>query len=261
MAKFIDRTEERNINSFGSEMIITRYKNNKDIDVYFPKYDWTAFNVQYGQFTKGEIKCPYEPRLCNIGYQGEGSYESEFGKNYNKAYRAWRNMIERCYNKKIQSRQKAYIGCTVCDEWHNFQNFAEWFYDNYYEIPGEVMYLDKDILTKGNKIYSPDNCTFVSNRINVLFIKHDKDRGEYPIGVYHEKTRKNKLVAQCQIYENGKIKRKFLGYFELDQVEEAFLSYKTFKEAYIKSVANEYKDLIPQSLYDAMYNYEVDYDD
>ena len=37
--------------------------------------------------------------------------------------------------------------------------------------------------------------------------------------------------------------------------------YKQFKENYIKQVADEYKDLIPEKLYNAMYEYEVEIED
>lgn len=37
--KSIDRTGEKGINNFGSEMIIVEYKKAIDIDVYFPEYD------------------------------------------------------------------------------------------------------------------------------------------------------------------------------------------------------------------------------
>lgn len=67
-------------------------------------------------------------------------------------------MIKRCYNQKCLLKDNTYRGCSVCDEWLNFQNFGEWYDENYYEVPNEVMDLDKDILHKGNKIYSPDNC-------------------------------------------------------------------------------------------------------
>ena len=43
--------------------------------------------------------------------------------------------------------------------------------------------------------------------------------------------------------------------------EEAFYAYKQFKENYIKEVADEYKDRIPQMLYEAMYRYEVEITD
>lgn len=80
-------------------------------------------------------------------------------------------MLERCYSARYQERKPTYKGCSVCDEWLNYQNFAKWYDDNYYEIKGEIMCLDKDILVKGNKIYSPENCVFVPNYINVLFAR------------------------------------------------------------------------------------------
>jgi hypothetical protein len=68
-------------------------------------------------------------------------------------------------------------------------------------------------------------------------------------------------VAQCSVFENGKSKQKHLGYFPLDKPFQAFYAYKVFKENYIKQVADKYKDLIPQKLYDAMYKYEVEIND
>ena len=60
---------------------------------------------------------------------------------------------------------------------------GKWIENNYYEIEGETMCLDKDILCKGNKIYSRDTCVFVPQRINSLFTKCDNARGDNPIGV------------------------------------------------------------------------------
>ena len=89
-----------------------------------------------------------------------------------------------------------------------------------------------------------------------MFTKSDKARGEYPIGVsFHKKY--NKLIVRCNINN----KTKHLGMFELNQVNKAFLTYKNFKENYIKQVADEYKDLIPTKLYEAMYKYEVEITD
>ena len=44
---FTDRTGEININNFGSEMVIVKYRNARDIDVFFSEYDWTAKSVEY----------------------------------------------------------------------------------------------------------------------------------------------------------------------------------------------------------------------
>ena len=261
MVSKIDRTGEIGYNNFGSKIVIVKYRTNKDIDVYFPEYDWTAKNVRYQSFKNGSIICPYERRAFGVGYLGEGEY-SVHDKNgkLTKCYTTWYAMLQRCYDEKAIKKRPTYKDCEVCEEWHNLQNFGNWFDNNYYEIEGEVMCLDKDILNKGNKIYSPENCVFVPNNINVLFIKSDSTRGEYPIGVYYYKT-SGKFKSQCNIYnyKTNKTKRKHLGYYDTPQ--KAFQVYKEFKENNIKEVADYYKDLIPEKLYNAMYEYEVEIND
>ena len=80
--KSIDRTGEKSINNFGSEMIITEYRKYSDIDVYFPEYNWTYKGTRYSDFKNGNIKCPYERRYYGVGYLGEGKYKAkENGKD------------------------------------------------------------------------------------------------------------------------------------------------------------------------------------
>ena len=150
--------------------------------------------------------------------------------------------------KKGQEKQPSYIGCLVDEEWHNFQNFAEWFEDNYVE----GWHLDKDILIKGNKIYSPETCCFVPLEINSLFTKSDKIRGEYPIGV----SKKDKKYQANVNKNSGFI---FLGAFNTP--EEAFQVYKTAKEDYIKEVADKWRGQITEQVYQAMYSYQVEITD
>lgn len=256
----IDRTGEINYNTFGSKMIITRYRKNNDIDVYFTEYDWTAKNVIYGNFKKGNIKCPYERSVYGVGYIGEEKYKISENSKQSKCYKVWSKMLQRCYDEKLHEKRPTYKGCKVCEEWLCFQNFAEWYYNNYYEIESERMCLDKDILNKGNKLYSPENCIFVPNNINMLFTKRDNKRGEYPIGVHYHKRNK-KFQASFNIYDfkENKNKSVFLGYYE--NIEKAFEVYKEFKEKHIRKVADYYKDQIPSKLYDALYTYEVEITD
>ena len=136
----------------------------------------------------------------------------------------------------------------------NFQNFAEWYEENKYEVHGEKIHLDKDILIKGNKIYSPETCLLVPQRINDLFIKRGNDRGDSPIGVCNP-NEDNKYMVQC-LQGN---KSRFIGYY--DDELEAFYAYKTAKESYIKQVADDYKDKIPPIVYNALYNYEIEITD
>lgn len=256
--QFKNRVGEINYNNFGSKMEIIVYRNAKDIDVYFEEYNWTFKNSRYSHFKEGNIICPYERRFKGVGYLGEGKYTFRINNKETKCYQEWIKMLDRGYGEIWSKKHPTYEKCEVYEEWHNFQNFAKWYYENYYEIEGQRMELDKDILCKGNKIYSPKTCIFVPQRINKLFTKSDKIRGEYPIGVYYNK-KENKFRAQLSILNENKKERKLLGRF--DTPIEAFNKYKIEKENYIKQVADEYKDLIPIKLYDAMYRYEVEIND
>lgn len=247
-----DRKGEQLYNNFGSLMEIINYRSYTDIDVYFPEYDWTYYHGAYNAFVKGKMKCPYEPRMCGVGYLGEGIYKTSYNSIKSKAYLDWNHMLNRCYIFS-KTLRLTYEDCFVCDDWLNYQNFAKWHDENYYEILGETMCLDKDILIKNNKIYSPDTCVFVPQKINTLFVKSNKIRGKFPIGVHID--RHGKYIAECKC--NGE--KQYIGYYTT--IEEAFNAYKKFKEKYIKEVADEYKDLIPIKLYEAMYNYEVEITD
>jgi hypothetical protein len=116
-------------------------------------------------------------------------------------------------------------------------------------------HLDKDLLVKGNKIYSENTCVFVPQRLNSLLIKCDATRGEFPVGVRWHK-RDNRFLAQCR---DGKGKLKHLGTFTTAQ--EAFLVYKLFKEELIKQVANEFKEYLDARVYDALIKYEANIND
>ena len=259
MRGIINRTGERNINNFGSEMVIVEYRGALDIDIFFPQYDWTFKNAQYGKFKKGIIKCPYEPSVYGVGYLGEGKYKASENGKHTRAYKTWNHMLERCYSDKFHEKQPTYKDCEASEEFYNFQVFAEWFNDNFYQIEGEIMCLDKDILVKDNKIYSPDTCIFVPQTINSLFVKCDKSRGESVIGTSPLENGKYQVSCNMINPETRKFKSEYLGRY--DTQEKAFEIYKYYKEKNIKQVADYYKDLIPEKLYNAMYNYEVEITD
>ena len=254
----IDKTGMEGVNNFGSKMIISKYNNALDIDVYFPEYDWTVKNKRYDHFKEGKIKCLYERRVFGVGYLGEGKYNSYENSKRTKCYDTWVNTLRRCYDDKTQEKYPTYKECEVCTEWHDFQNFAHWYENNYYEIEDEVMCLDKDILVKGNKIYSPETCVFVPQNINSLFIKRDNDRGKYPIGM--TLTPSGNYQVQCM---NGYGKKIYLGTYSTK--EEAFEVYKEYKERVIKEMIDSYEGIIPEPHYSrlktVMYNYKVEIDD
>lgn len=252
--ELIDRTGEINYNMFGSKMIISEYKNARNVIVEFENGYKTQSN--YGLFKKGKIKSLYNKSVEGVGYLGEGKYEDKINGIATIEYVTWKNLLKRCYNKECQEKRPTYKGCTICDEWLNFQTFSQWYNDNWYEIDYGKMCLDKDILLKGNKIYSPKTCIFVPQKINNLFTKSDAKRGDYPIGVsWHKGVQL--FTSTCNDVDK---KRVHIGYHKTP--EEAFYKgYKPFKEKVIKRVAEIYKDKIPQKLYDALYRYVVEITD
>lgn len=173
--------------------------------------------------------------------------------NIMKARRLWNDMNTRCYNEKLHKRFPEYKDCKICDYWLKDKNrFFKWVEENYYMVGSEQMDLDKDILCKGNKTYSPETCIFVPHSINTLLLNCRRKRGKYPIGVsFH----KGKYRAALNI-DNAKVK---LGIF--DTPEEAFLEYKRHKEALIIVTADKYKNKIPSKLYKAMMNWKIEIDD
>lgn len=165
----------------------------------------------------------------------------------------WDSMINRCYNPQALSKRPSYQECYVCEEWLMFSNFKKWFEDpaNGYQ---EGYHLDKDILTKGNKVYSPDTCCFVPQEINSLFTKHTRKRGKYPIGVT---LIRGLYIANVNINSH----RIRLGGYHTP--EEAFQAYKIAKEQHIKELAEKYfqEGKINKKVYDALMKYEVEITD
>jgi hypothetical protein len=250
----IDRTGEIRFNSFGTKMILERYESSRKVHVLFEDHQVRACTT-YQNFNKGLIKSPYDKTYYGLGFIGLGDYKSKVDNVKSPIYISWTSMLGRCYNSKTLARNPSYKGCTVCEEWYNFQNYAKWYEKNYYKIDGEIMCLDKDIIQKGNKIYSPEKCVFTPKTINSFFVNRRRDRGEFPIGTSLNK-KNGKYVASCTI--GGQV-TKNLGNF--DTYEQAFSVYKVFKEKRIKELAEIYKSRIPAILYKALTEYKVEIDD
>jgi hypothetical protein len=115
--------------------------------------------------------------------------------------------------------------------------------------------IDKDILGKGNKLYSPETCCFVPNKKNTLLINRTNDRGNESIGVAKSK------YGRYESYVSINGKRTHLGTFDTEL--QAFQKYKQVKEDYIKGVAKIYyqEGKINLRVYEALMRYEVNIDD
>lgn len=247
------RVGEKHITNQGYELEIIEYFNAKNCTVKFGE-NQIVKNKIYTSIKKGSVDNPYHKSVFSIGYVGVGEYPLRENGRPSKSYSNWAGMLQRCYDDKNQEKYPTYKDCYVTEEWHNFQNFAEWYYNNWKSHMDKGWCLDKDILIKGNKIYSPETCCFVPSEINNLFVKSNNSRGEYPIGVHFDKE---KLKFIAQIRRNNK--PTFLGTFDIP--EEAFQDYKTAKEEYIKEIADKWKGQISEQVYQSMYKYQVEITD
>jgi len=157
-------------------------------------------------------------------------------------YVAWSNMLKRCYCKKSLENNKTYALCFVDEEWHTFSTFKKWMSTQ--DWKGK--YLDKDILERGNKIYSKKSCIFITNKVNTFLAYDLKTRGAYPQGVcFHNQV--NKFISRCKV--DGVWRS--LGCYKTP--EEASAAYKQFKSKHILEVAEEYKN--EPRLYEALKNH------
>ena len=243
------RLGQENYNNQNCLMKIVEYKNYDNIVVEFQDDYKYKTKKTYRNFINGKIFNPFFPNVKGVGFIGDLKNSTN-----SIIYNCWVNMLSRCYDENFKRKHPTYQECLVCEEWHNYSNFYKWYKENYYNFNNnERLQLDKDILVKGNKIYSPETCCFVPKRINSLFVKKDANRSEV-IGV---RRYKNTSKWISRLLKNGK--EECLGIYETK--EEAFHAYKEAKEIYIKEIADNYKEIIPQKLYNAMYNYQVEITD
>ena len=131
-------------------------------------------------------------------------------------YSLWRSMLSRCYAPSSPRIARNYKGVTVCDSWHWFMTFRAWVKTQDYK--GKE--LDKDLLSPGNKVYSPEACMFVTSEVNSAISA--RNRGKMPFGVAAVKLKtrtKYHAVGYVGVGDKGRSGTFNLGCF--DTVEEA----------------------------------------
>jgi len=255
-----ERLGEEGVNKQGCKMKIVEYIDAVNIVVEFQDEYRGRVHTQYTNFKRGNVKNPYYPVVCGVGMTGNKYPTWNDGKHV-KEYDAWQNILLRSYDKKVKEKYPTYKDVTCCEDWLLYDNFYEWLhcqenFDKWYNNEG--WHIDKDILIKGNKVYSPSTCCLVPYNVNKLFVKHDLHRGVLPIGVVKCNNRDG-FIARCMNPITGE--RDYLGYYGTPKL--AFCAYKNHKEKLVKQVAKmEYsKGNITKSCYDAMMGYEVEITD
>lgn len=176
---------------------------------------------------------------------GKKYYEEEWVCPF---YRTWTNLLMRHYCKSYKLRIQTYEDTAICEEWFRFSSFKCWMEKQDWE--GKQ--LDKDLLIRGNKLYSSNTCIFIDPKVNTFIIERKSARGEYMLGVSFHKM-SNKLRADCRNPFTGK--KEFLGTFDNEQeAHEAWLKRKTELATMLAAEQNDPR--VAKALIDRYTNYK-----
>lgn len=234
--------------NFG-EVKVLEFRKTTDVLIKFLNTG-SVLSVRTGNLLRGNVKDFTAPSLLGVGTLGLGFDKIE-GKS--ETYQLWADMLKRCYSAKSLKTSPTYSQCTVSDNFKYYPYFKEWC-EKQIGFGNKGWQLDKDIISKGGKVYSEDTCCFVPQEINLLLNKKSSKESSLPVGVVYHKQLK-KFKAQCSFYG----KNTYLGVF--DDFEKAFVTYKGAKEKYVKEIANKWKDQIDSRIYKTLMNYQVEITD
>lgn len=247
--RIIDRTGEKSMNFQGYEITVIESYGAHNLVVEFNDVRKSKREgVSYQEFIKGSIKNLYHADIYGVGYFGEGEYTARVGGKMSKCYATWINMLDRCYSKNSTLTKESYKDVTVCDEWHNFQNFAKWFYENYNSEIMKSWHLDKDIICPDCKIYSPETCCIIPIEINTLFSKSSKNSKGLPTGVYYTDNKYSTSISKFGIQH-------YLGLYST--IEEAHKVYIEAKRNYLIEVSEKWRDILSDKVCDAIKNFDI----
>ena len=231
---------------------ILKYNDSKNVEIEFLKTGYQKV-AKMQNVKSGSIKDPYSPSVFGVGVVGT-KYPTWDGSASTKEHTLWRSMLVRCYSDNSKKKSPTYEGCEVSGKFKSYEYFYEWC-NKQVGFGVEGFELDKDLLIKGNKVYSENTCVFLPKEINSALTKSTATRGEHPIGV-HWHNKGKAFVAQVN-RNNGQ--QEYLGLFNTEI--EAFNAYKQAKETFIKEQANKFKSQIDDRAYNALMNYTVEITD
>ena len=237
-------------NKSGNEFIIVYCDNSFNVRIRFIK---TGYEKSYelSQIRKGLVKDRFAPTVCSVGFVGD-KYATKLNSVPLPQYVLWSNMLKRCYSDSYKKKKPTYIGCEVSENFKYYEYFYEWC-QSQVGFGNQGWHLDKDLLVKGNKVYSENTCVFLPIEINAVLVKRDKMRGGCVLGVYkHKYYNEDKFVAQLNLNTG---KAKYVGLYDTES--EAFNAYKEAKESYLKELANKWKGKIDDRAYKALMKYNV----
>jgi hypothetical protein len=182
---------------------------------------------KYSNVVRGMSHNKMMPKTYGYGYIGIGEYTTSKGRKPLRKHDVWKDMMRRCYG---DINKPTYKEVFVCEEWHNYQNFAQWYDENYREFKYCRTELDKDFIGNG-KLYSPDNCVFLPQQLNGFLTNKQTTNTTGYIGVsFHRRDK----VYEANINLFPKRGKKYLGRFHDPEI--ASRAYKKARKEQCKIV-------------------------
>jgi hypothetical protein len=235
----------------GYEVEVVQYINCYEIEIKFTEPVVHTRWCRSGDLRKGKVSNFMEKTYFDVGYIGDGEYKIS-GSDKKQCGASWVHMLERCYDTRRKPVQyQSYEGCYTNEIWHNFQNYAEFYYTDKYRQ--EDWHLDKDIIVPNNREYGPEFCAFVPQEINNLILTSKKSRGEYLIGVSKVSERVNKSKPYYARVRDGE--RVISSYFSTEY--DAFMFYKEMKEKVIAARIAEYDGKLDPRVLESLSNWRI----
>lgn len=202
----------------GGNIEIIEYVNHKNVKIKF--IDGGEFRkVTLMEIRRGILKNNFKASVSNFGYLGGEIIDK-------KAHVAWTSLISKYINT-----------CGIYEEWSNYQNFAKWHKENYNFKTMQGWVLCTNILEKESNKCGKSNCYYLplklSNQLKEIQGFHKRKDGNI----------------------SSKFLNKHLSYHRTK--EEAINNTKLVKKEFIINVANEYKNIFSEELYNKILNYEI----
>lgn len=238
----------------GLNFEIIEYLSSRKVRCRFIETGYVTDYVQAGNVVRGVLRDLKRPSVEGVGFIGQGDAPLKLEDKPHPIYRSWRGMFIRSYSNNYHKTRPTYKGCSVAEEWHDYQVFYEWAKVNY----RTGYQLDKDILIKGNKVYSKETCSYVPQEVNMIVNDNESRRGDCPLGV--SKRKKKGTQEFNGLFTVGCSTPKGLLYLGRYTCEvEGFSKYKEFKELLYKVYAEAYyeRGMITKGICDALMKREV----
>ena len=159
---------------------ILKYNNVRNVEIQFINTGYRKV-AEMKEVRNGGIKDPYAPSVYGFGVLGT-KYLASINGVQTKEYKLWCCMLVRCYSDSFKKKQPTYEGCEVSENFKSYEYFYEWC-NKQIGFGNKDWHLDKDLLIKGNKVYSENTCVFLPKEVNSLLTKREALRGENLIGV------------------------------------------------------------------------------